>query len=1242
MLDHKHADLPNPPNDPNTYTLGSINGHNIAIACLPKGKIGTSSAATVATWMVGAFPSIKVGLMVGIGGGIPPKVRLGDVVVSTPIGQFPGVVQWDIDILFRSDYGHVSKDTNYDNASDIDDYDEEESCELCDKSQILKKKPREMRVHYGLIASGNQVIKDATLRNKLTKDLDGHILCIEMEAAEHAAAVAAAFAKELLGYVQTSEVEREPPARNSLREVLDAISAVGENTAYTRTKLDKIEDIKILDWLTPTGYGLQQSDYFQRRQPGTGRWLLDSETFQNWLATSHQTLFCPGMPGAGKTILTSIVVNHLISEFRQGDVGIAYIYCNFRQHDEQTTSGLLASILKQLAETQPLLAASVKDLYNGHDIRRTRPSADEFYNTLQSIIASYSRIFVIVDALDECQTSNNCLFQFLSKLFDLQIHGGINIFATSRPIPEICQKFKESMMIEISAQDDDVRGYLDGQISQSGYNILDICREDIKNKITKAVGGMFLLAQLYFGVIKYKRTPKKIKDVLKDLPTGHNAYDHAYEEAMKRIMSHDPDTVELAMLVLSWITCAKRPLKILELQHALAVEAKKYRIDDENLLPIGDMISVCSGLAAVDEERGIIRLIHYTTHEYLGRTQKRWFPWAESAITRICVTYLLLDDFQTGPCQTNCVSTFGPCAESCAYGERLRLFPLYHYAANHWGHHARRCSKLDEEVMNFLNRNANVEASSQALMRRWPTCLYADVPRRVTGLHLASYFGVSEAVNAILQCNLSADVKDSHAATPLQYAVMNGHEDIVKLLLATGQVDPDSCDKRGGTPILYAAKNGHESVVNLLLETGKINPDSSGEYGGMLLLDAVENGHGDVVKLLLAAGKVNPHYEDEYGETPFLCAVQTGHTNIIRLLLTKSEVNPGFSDKYLKTALSYAAEKGYRDIVELLLKTGEAAPYFADSKNRTPLSYAAEKGYRDIVELLLTTGVNPDDKDIYDKTPLLYATEKGYKDIVELLLTIGKATPYVSDNNDRTPLSYAAGNGHEDIVKLLLAIDEVNPVDRRFCEIPYLDEVPGHENTVRKLPSTSTNIVDLDGWSPLTHAVFHQRESIVKLLLAKDITLVNLADIYGRTPLSYAAQRGYKRSTKLILATGEVDKNKLNDIFNWTPLHYAASNGYIDIVKIFLTINIPVGSTYGYEHEVCDSTPGHKSLKRLVKRHIRAKGHFSTQLKHRKGKIMLTPRPRRRVQRSSDIRSLKSMHDGSMKEAHIPATGHFF
>ena len=84
ILDQIHRDLPKPEGDRNAYTLGSIGKHNVVIACLPKGRYGTNSAATVATQMIHTFPSIKLGLMVGIGGGIPLKVRLGDVVISTP------------------------------------------------------------------------------------------------------------------------------------------------------------------------------------------------------------------------------------------------------------------------------------------------------------------------------------------------------------------------------------------------------------------------------------------------------------------------------------------------------------------------------------------------------------------------------------------------------------------------------------------------------------------------------------------------------------------------------------------------------------------------------------------------------------------------------------------------------------------------------------------------------------------------------------------------------------------------------------------------------------------------------------------------------------------------------------------------------------------------------------------------------------------------------------------------------
>src|SRR4029077_4189277 len=90
MLDEEHPDLLTPQNDYNTYTLGRSGRHNVVIACLPRGEVGNNSAAAVATRMVSTFPSIRFGLMVGIGGGVPPKVRLGDVVVSVPADGFGG------------------------------------------------------------------------------------------------------------------------------------------------------------------------------------------------------------------------------------------------------------------------------------------------------------------------------------------------------------------------------------------------------------------------------------------------------------------------------------------------------------------------------------------------------------------------------------------------------------------------------------------------------------------------------------------------------------------------------------------------------------------------------------------------------------------------------------------------------------------------------------------------------------------------------------------------------------------------------------------------------------------------------------------------------------------------------------------------------------------------------------------------------------------------------------------------
>jgi DNA replication protein DnaC len=83
----------------------------------------------------------------------------------------------------------------------------------------------------------------------------------------------------------------------------------------------------ILNWLTPINFVSQQNDFISRQQEGTGQWLLDSAEFQTWINTNKQTLFCPGIPGAGKTILTSIVIQEITTRFRNDkSIGIAYLY----------------------------------------------------------------------------------------------------------------------------------------------------------------------------------------------------------------------------------------------------------------------------------------------------------------------------------------------------------------------------------------------------------------------------------------------------------------------------------------------------------------------------------------------------------------------------------------------------------------------------------------------------------------------------------------------------------------------------------------------------------------------------------------------------------------------------------------------------------------------------------------------------------------------------------------------------
>ena len=114
------------------------------------------------------------------------------------------------------------------------------------------------------------------------------------------------------------------------------------------------EHLDMMKWLSVTDFKAQQADVFRNCQEGTGQWLLDSAEYQTWLSGGELTLFCPGIPGAGKTFLTSIVINDLQVRCKpDSNIGIACIYFNYKRQAEQTIENLVASLLRQFIQGRP-------------------------------------------------------------------------------------------------------------------------------------------------------------------------------------------------------------------------------------------------------------------------------------------------------------------------------------------------------------------------------------------------------------------------------------------------------------------------------------------------------------------------------------------------------------------------------------------------------------------------------------------------------------------------------------------------------------------------------------------------------------------------------------------------------------------------------------------------------------------------------------------------------------------------
>ena len=505
-----------------------------------------------------------------------------------------------------------------------------------------------------------------------------------------------------------------------------------------------------------------------------------------------------------------------------------------------------------------------------------------------------------------------------------------------------------------------------------------------------------------------------MKKALHELPRGSNAYDETYEDTMYRICGQARKHRDAALQAIAWIARSKRPLRAVELQQALAVDPDLNYMDTDNMISIDEILSLCAGLVTIEQQTNNVRLVHYTTQEYLDRSWSQWMPDADRRLGLNCMAYLAFRSFSRGPCSND-----------EGLEERFAKHPLYQYCATYGGHHinaAERSGPCEDDTLFkkvarrfFLNTNAVLSATQAFSISAVPYRDYSQrYPKQTVGTHLAARFntlGITKLLIDTPQVEVDSKDEDDRGRTPLLWAAVNGHEGVAKLLVDSCRVEVDFKDEDGQTPLSWAARNRHKGVAKLLIDTGQVDVNSKDRYNYTPLSMAAVNGAEDIAKLLIDTRQVDVDSKDtKYGQTPLSLAAVNGQEGIVKLLIDTGQVEVDSKDKYNRTPLSGAAENGHEGIVKLLIDTRQVNLDSKDEDDHTPLLYAAAMGHEGIAKLLIDTGqVEVDSKDRFGRTPLSWAIKRGHEGAAKLLIIYAtNVEPMDSDTESISSLDNAA------------------------------------------------------------------------------------------------------------------------------------------------------------------------------------------------------------------------------------------
>ncbi|CAI7636057.1 unnamed protein product [Penicillium pancosmium] len=1149
VLDNIHESLPAVTDDSNTYVLGDIQGHNIVIACLPTDQYGIVNAANVATNIKRTFPAIRVGLMVGIGGGVPSKVdvRLGDIVVGTRVMQvdlgkiihgdqelertaipriphqllgtavttlrakhelepsrIPSILQQKLerhgygcpstpDRLFRADYHHQVPGAK---------------CDECDDSKLVLRSARTSTdpvIHYGAVASGSQVIKNSVFRDEAARQLN--VICFEMEAAGLMDIIPCLPIRGICDYSDSHKSKEwqkfaAATAAAYAREFLEGLPVT--ETDKEEVQLPSPDHVLpqkrrqlLLDSLRFEQINSRRSNVGIAHEK-TCQWFLSHPAYKAWLdpenLTHHGFLWISGKPGAGKSTIMKFVYSNMKKQARRKDVVIASFFFNARgEFLEKSVIGMYRSLLLQLLEGFPDLQTVLDD----HDYVLTQdqnacPSLivlkDYFHKAVDFLGRRSFTCFI--DALDECDEQQvRDMIEYFEDLAKQSTTKRLRICFSSRHYPYIMIRHGTRLTLEHQiGHTEDLQAYIGDKLRAEDPEIVQ--------KLLKKSAGVFMWVVLVVQILnqEYARGAMFLERRLEELPSG-------LSNLFKEILKRDDENMEGLLLCFLWILCAERPLRPDEFYHAIwsglslrgLVDVKlpdAFAQDTSNgpPRPYRYVISCSKGLAEVTKA-DTVQFIHESVRDFLIKDRGLYELWPQLGLDWESPSHERLKD---------CCNAYMNHIDVCGFVSKL-AYPTLGHTEN----------LNNYPFLEYANQNTLYHANAAAKV----------VPQDdfLSSLHITNWVKVNNLFE-------KSQIRSYSPNANLLYILADkGYPELIRTRL---QIFPEIhiFGERYKYPLFAAlARSDKASVAALLSLPSTID-------------DGVD----------ITAGLT--HRKDLKGyekRTPLSWAAQDGRVAILRLLIERGgDVNARDQDG--EALISLASRKGHTAVVSVLIELG-ADINVCDKDEVTPIAMASMIGNEAALKLLVDHGADMNAIDPYGQTPLSRASISGNEALVKLLIEQGAEINAV-DQNGQTPISLALKHRHMAVAETLIEQLDTDIPDGVGRSKVLVDS---QEILARSLIKQGKNIntIDKNGLTALSHALTNGHEALARFLIEQGAD-VNATGLDRPTPLSRAAAGGYEAIAKLLIERGA--KVNASDRSGWTPPSWALRNGCEALAKLLL------------------------------------------------------------------------------------------